>query len=200
MRRLVPALIFAVALSACRPAAPKVDVAAEEAAIRAQVAAFNAAVAAYDDSAAAAIYAPDAVLLPPNQGRQTGTAYLEQMLAGLKPLKATFVVTPVTIVIAASGDLAVEEGTWTTSIPATNGASFQDNGKYLVAWRKVNGAWLTQFDTWNSSNASASAEGRPLRPSNTLTRTPEPSGSGPYRVTASPIYLPGHVGTLPAFP
>ena len=158
MRRLVPALIFAVALSACQPAAPKVDMAAEEAAIRAQVAAFNAAVAAYDDSAAAAIYAPDAVLLPPNQGRQTGTASLEQMLAGLEPLKATFVVTPTTIVIAASGDLAVEEGTWTTSIPTTNGASFKDNGKYLVAWKKVNGTWLTQFDTWNSDNASASAE------------------------------------------
>lgn len=158
MRRLVPALSLIATLVACQPAAPKVDVAAEEAAIRAQVAAFNAAVAAYDDSAAAAIYAPDAVLLPPNQGRQTGTAALEQMIAGLEPLKATFVVTPVTVVIAASGDLAVEEGTWTTNIPATNGASFQDNGKYLVAWKKVNGTWLTQFDTWNSSNASASAE------------------------------------------
>ena len=88
----------------------------------------------------------------------TGTAYLEQMLAGLEPLKATFVVTPNTIVIAASGDLAVEEGTWVTTIPAASGASFTDNGKYLVAWKKVNGTWLAQFDTWNSSNASASAE------------------------------------------
>jgi ketosteroid isomerase-like protein len=158
MHRFVPALSLLGFLAACQPAAPKVDVAAEEAAIRAQVAAFNAAVAAYDDSAAAAIYAPDAVLLPPNQGRQTGTGYLEQMLAGLEPLKATFVVTPNTIVIAASGDLAVEEGTWVTTIPAASGASFTDNGKYLVAWKKVNGTWLTQFDTWNSSNASASAE------------------------------------------
>ena len=158
MHRFVPALTLVVSLAACQPAAPKVDMAAEDAAIRAQVAAFNAAVAAYDETAAAAIYAPDAVLLPPNQGRQTGTEFLEQMLAGLEPLKATFVVTPSTIVIAASGDLAVEEGTWTTSIPAATGAAFQDNGKYLVAWKKVNGTWLTQFDTWNSSNAPATAQ------------------------------------------
>lgn len=157
MRRFVSPLSLVLALAACQPAAPKVDVAAEEAAIRAQVAVFNAAVAAYDDSAAAAIYAPDAVLLPPNQGRQTGTAAIEEMIAGLKPLKANFVVTPNTIVIAASGDLAVEEGTWKTSIPVASGAAFEDNGKYLVAWRKVNGTWLAQFDTWNSSNASPAA-------------------------------------------
>lgn len=157
MRRLVSSLSLLAFVAACQPGAPKVDLAAEEAAIRAQVAAFNAAVAAYDDSAAAAIYAPDAVLLPPNQARQTGTAAIEQLVAGLEPLKATFVVTPATIVIAASGDLAVEEGTWTTSIPAASGAAFEDNGKYLVAWKKVNGTWLTQFDTWNSSNASPSA-------------------------------------------
>jgi uncharacterized protein (TIGR02246 family) len=153
MRRLVPTLSLVTALAACQPAAPKVDVAAEEQAIRAQVAAFNAAVAAYNDSAVAAIYAPDAVLLPPNQGRQTGPAFLEQMIAGLEPLKATFSVTPVTIVVAASGDLAVEEGTWKTSVPKPDGTAFEDNGKYLVAWKKINGTWLTQFDTWNSDNA-----------------------------------------------
>ena len=153
MRRLVASLLLLPALTACQPAAPKVDAAAEEAAIRAQVAAFNAAVAAYDTAGVIAVYAPDAVLLPPNQGRQTGTAFLTQMISGLEPLKATFVVTPVAIVVAASGDLAVEEGTWKTSIPNPDGTSFTDYGKYLVAWKKVNGTWLTQFDTWNSDNA-----------------------------------------------
>jgi len=157
MRRLAPALSLLAALAACQPAAPKVDVAAEEQAIRAQDAAFNAALAAYDDSAVVAIYAPDAVLLPPNQGRQTGTAFIEQMVAGLEPLKATFVVTPVNIVIAASGDLAVEEGSWKTSVPRPDGTAFEDHGKYLVAWKKINGTWLTQFDTWNSDNAPPSA-------------------------------------------
>ena len=153
MRRLVPALSLVAVLAACQPATPKVDLAAEDAAIRAQVTAFNAAMAAYDTAAAAAIYAPDAVLLPPNQGRQTGTDFITQMVAGMEPLKATFAVTPTTIVVAASGDLAVEEGTWKASVPNADGTTFEDNGKYLVAWKKVNGTWLTQFDTWNSDNA-----------------------------------------------
>jgi uncharacterized protein (TIGR02246 family) len=157
MRRLVPALSLAAVMAACQPAAPKVDVAAEEAAIRAQVTAFNTAIAAYDAAGAAAVYAPDAVLLPPNQGRQTGTDFITAMVAGLEPLKATFVVTPTTIVVAASGDLAVEEGTWKATVPNADGTTFEDVGKYLVAWKKVNGTWLTQFDTWNSDNAPPQA-------------------------------------------
>jgi len=157
MRRLLASLFLLPVLAGCQPAAPKVDTAAEEQAIRAQVTAFNAAMAAYDPAGAAAIYAPDAVLLPPNQGRQTGTDFITQMVAGMEPLKATFTVTPTTIVVAASGDLAVEEGTWKASVPNADGTTFEDNGKYLVAWKKVNGTWLTQFDTWNSDNAPPSS-------------------------------------------
>ena len=49
------------------------------------------------------------------------------------------------------------KGPGSTSIPVAGGANFEDNGKYLVAWKKINGTWLTQFDTWNSSNAAPSA-------------------------------------------
>lgn len=160
MRRLVPALSLVTVLVACQPAAPKVDLVAEEQAIRAQVTAFNAAIAAYDDSAVAGIYAPDAVLMPPNQGRQTGTVSLEQMIAGLEPLKATFVLTPVAIMVTASGDLALEEGTWKTSIPMADGTAFEDYGKYLVGWKKTNGTWLIQYDIWNSDNAPPTPAGR----------------------------------------
>jgi uncharacterized protein (TIGR02246 family) len=130
-----------------------VDLAAEEAAIRAQVAAFNAAVAAYDEAGAVAIYAPDAVLMPPNQGRQVGTEFLTAMLTGLEPLKATFAVTPTAVMVTASGDQALEEGTWQTSLPMADGTKFEDYGKYLVAWKKTNGTWLIQYDIWNSDNA-----------------------------------------------
>ena len=111
MRRLVPALIFAVALSACRPHS---GAGTRPRRRRPSVPRWPRSTPPWRPTT---IPPPqpstplDRCLsfLPPNQGRQTGTAYLEQMLAGLKPLKATFVVTPVTIVIAASGDLAVEE-------------------------------------------------------------------------------------------
>ncbi len=55
--------------------------------------------------------------------------------------------------VTASGDLALEEGTWKTSIPMADGTAFEDNGKYLVGWKKTNGAWLIQYDIWNSDNA-----------------------------------------------
>ena len=157
MRRLIPALSLAAALAACQPAAPKVDVAAEEAAIRAQVAAFNTAIQAYDTAGIGAVYAPDAVLLPPNQGRIVGTALIEGMFGGMQQLKAQMAVTPTAITVAASGDIAVEEGTWTWTMPNADGSTFNDNGKYLVAWKKVGGKWLVSQDIWNSDNAPPAA-------------------------------------------
>jgi len=153
MRRLAVLSLLALA-AACQPAPPKVDTAAEEAAIRAQVTAFNAAVAAYDGPALAAIYTPDAILLAPNQGRLQGTADITQFFQGMKQVQAQMVLTPVAIEVAASGDLALEEGTWNTTIPMPNGGTFTDNGKYLVGWKKVNGTWLIQIDSWNSDNAA----------------------------------------------
>jgi uncharacterized protein (TIGR02246 family) len=153
MRRVLPAVALVTTLAACQPAPPKVDVAAEEQAIRAQVAALNTAVQAYDTAGIGAVYAPDAVLLPPNQGRMVGTDLIEGMFGGMEALKAQMTLTPTAIMVAASGDLAVEEGTWTWTMPNADGSTFNDNGKYLVAWKKTGGKWLIQADTWNSDNA-----------------------------------------------
>ena len=54
MRRIGTAVSLLALLTACQPAAPKVDAAAEEAAIRAQAAAFQTAVTAYDEAAVGA--------------------------------------------------------------------------------------------------------------------------------------------------
>jgi uncharacterized protein (TIGR02246 family) len=153
MRRLVPTLLLLPILAACQPAAPTVDAAAEELAIRAQVAAFNTAVAAYDSLAVGALYAQDAVLLPPNQERLEGTAGIRQFFAGLQQLNVAMAITPTVIVVATSGDIAMEEGTWALSMPLPDGSTFNDNGKYLVAWKKVDGTWLMERDIWNSDNA-----------------------------------------------
>jgi uncharacterized protein (TIGR02246 family) len=158
MRPLAPLFALLTVLPACQPAAPKVDVAAEEQAIRAQVAALNTAVQAYDTAAIAAIYAPDAVLLPPNQARIVGVDLIKGMFGGMQALQAQMTLTPTSILVAASGDLAVEEGTWTWTMPNADGSTFNDNGKYLVAWKKVGGRWLIQADTWNSDTAPPAAK------------------------------------------
>ena len=153
MRRLSASLFLLPLLAACQPAAPKVDTAAEEQAIRAQIAAFNTAVAAYDSAGLAALYAQDAALLPPNQGRLEGAAAIQQMFAGMRQMNVSMVVTPLVVVVAASGDIAMEEGTWTLTMPMADGTTFNDNGKYLVAWKKIDGTWLMERDIWNSDNA-----------------------------------------------
>lgn len=152
MRSIGSAVAVLALLSACQPAAPTVDAAAEEAAIRSQVAAFQAGVTAYDTAAIGAVYAPDAGLLPANMPRLAGRAAIEQFFAVLETAKAVLTVTPTAIAIAANGDMAVEEGTWTWTNPNPDGSLVKDNGKYLVAWKKVDGTWLMQTDIWNSDN------------------------------------------------
>lgn len=153
MRRLAPALLLLPVLAACQPAAPMVDTAAAEQAIRAQVAAFNAAAAGSDTTAIGALYTPDAAVLPPNQEKLEGTANIVAFFAGMKQVGAAVTITPTAIVVASSGDMAMEEGTWTSSIPTPDGSTFTDNGKYLVAWKNVGGTWLMERDIWNSDNA-----------------------------------------------
>jgi uncharacterized protein (TIGR02246 family) len=157
MRRLLASLFLLPVLAACQPAAPTVDTAAEEQAIRAQVAALNTALAAYDSIAIAAMYAQDAALLPPNQERLEGTAAIQQFFAGMQQVNASMVIAPTVVVVAASGDIAMEEGTWTFTMPMADGSTFTDNGKYLAAWKKIDGTWLMERDIWNSDNAPPSS-------------------------------------------
>ncbi|MEZ4413267.1 MAG: SgcJ/EcaC family oxidoreductase [Gemmatimonadales bacterium] len=157
MRRHLASLFLLPLLAACQPAAPKVDTAAEEQAIRAQVTALNAALAAYDTQALSAVYAQDASLLPPNQERLDGPAAIQQFFAGMQQLNVKMVIEPVVVVVAASGDIAMEEGTWSVTMPMPNGSTFSDNGKYLAAWKKIDGTWLMERDIWNSDNAPPSS-------------------------------------------
>lgn len=132
----------------------KADTAAEETAIRAQVAAWNAAIVAKNDSALAAIYADNATAMPPNEKAVSGTAGIRAAFAHMWPMNPSLVVTPTSIVVASSGDMATEAGTWAFS--ATTPA-MTDNGKYLVHWHKMNGTWKMVDDIWNSDNPAAPA-------------------------------------------
>lgn len=147
---LSPLLLFALACATPQQAPKAADDTAAKAAdsaIRAIDASWNAALVAQNDSAIAAIYAADAVLMPPDMPRVTGAASIRQFWAGLWVLKAKLVLEPVSIRV--SGDWAIEEGNWTFSIPTTGGDT-KDNGKYLVTWRQENGQWKAVQDIWNS--------------------------------------------------
>lgn len=151
MRILVRPLVLSVLILAAgcaRPAASP-DTTADEQAIRDLVTAWNGYLTAKNDSALAALYAADAVLMPPNMPRVTGAENVRAFWAQIWPLNATLTLTPASVKVA--GALAIEEGNWTWSAPTPEGEQ-KDNGKYLVTWRKQDGQWKVVQDIWNSDN------------------------------------------------
>jgi len=142
-------LLFAcLLLAACPPGPPTTDTAADEQAIRALVDGMNQAVAAQNDSAIAALYAENAVLLPPGMRRSTGREDIRVFWQGLWGMKPTLTMMPVTITI--SGDLAVEEGNYMWSVPLAKGGEEKEDGKVLVTWRRTDTSWAIVQHMWNA--------------------------------------------------
>src|SRR5687767_14925301 len=160
-RHLALAVGTAIALSACtQPAPPPVDTAAEEAALKSVTAAWLEAYNAGDVEKIVAMYAEDAVLMPPHAPVATGhaaiRAYLTTDTAGAKAAGIKLV--PGTSTAGVAGDTGWESGTYT----ATNAAGTTvDGGSYLSVSHKSNGKWLYYRDTYNSDQplpAAAPAE------------------------------------------
>ncbi len=136
------------AVLACQPVPAKLSD-ADIAAIRAATASFVENGLARRDSANAALYAEDAVLMPPNQPAVEGRAAIRAWLAGFPPM-AAFSLTP--IEIDGHGDLAYVRGTYTLTIAASGKTpAMPDHGKYVdVRRRQADGSWLITADMFNS--------------------------------------------------
>lgn len=150
LRRFTSSLMIILA-AGCTAAPKPVDTAADDRAIRAIDDAWNGYLASQNDSAIAAIYTADAILMPPNSPEVKGTDAIRQFWASLWPIKAELKLTVRDIAI--SGDLAVETGIYGLRIPGPDAAStINDNGKYIVAWRREGGTWKVVRDIYNSDN------------------------------------------------
>ena len=156
MRRATPTLLALAVASACT-VAPKVDPIVEMHAIRAQDAAFSAAVAKLDVVATAALYAPDATILPPGLPAVHGPDAIRTMLASLFTAPGlSITLRPQRIDIAAAGDLATDQGEVEVGMNTAEGPVIEVS-KYLEVWRKVDGEWKLMYDTWNANTPSAPA-------------------------------------------
>jgi len=137
---LAAAALVALAACARQPAA---NVAAEEQAVRDASAAWMKAVQARDWAAASANFAPDGMSFPehkqPVMGPAAVQAAAEAEWAGMPNASLSW--TTDKVVVAASGDMALEIGSWTMS---NQGA--EDRGKYVTVWQKVAGAWKAAAD------------------------------------------------------
>jgi ketosteroid isomerase-like protein len=165
--RIAPALIALLTVATSCTSAPKVDVQAEEKAIRALDEQFVALVAKKDQAGLVAIYAADAVVMPPNAPAAKGAEAIGKVFGGLITLPGlSFQLIPETIEIGAAGDMAVDAGSAVMELDTPQGR-VKDTSKYLVAWKKVNGSWKIAFDIWNENAppapppADADAKGKP---------------------------------------
>jgi ketosteroid isomerase-like protein len=152
------AVVVVLSSSACRPRAETPEAAlarqaadqqAAEDAIRPLMERYVTHYNSGHADSLAAFYAADAHLMPANLPAVVGQAAIQaafsQAMAGKGQLKL------VTEEIIASGNLAVERGTYEeTYTPPGASAAVTDRGKYLAHWRRIGGKWLLVDDIANS--------------------------------------------------
>ena len=141
------AIVGAVGLSAFAAD----DAARIKAGTESWVKSFNAGNA----SSVAAMYAEDAVLMPPGAQPARGTAAIKDAIAKeiaeAKKGKVTFVI-GTNDEVGVSGDMAWHSGGYFVMDKANKPV---EAGKFLEVWERKNGKWRIVRDTWNSNGAQA---------------------------------------------
>ena len=109
-----------------------------------------------DAAAVANMYTMDARVLPPNGDMVEGRANIQKfwqgaMSAGLK------LVSLETVHVETQGNIAVEVGRYTSTVPGAGGTTTTDKGKYVVVWKRQGRSWKLAVDTFNTSMPVATA-------------------------------------------
>ena len=127
-----------------------VDSGADEQAIRGHVDHWLQLVKAKDAAGIAALYAEDGAVMPPNAPIGKGRGAIQQTWASMMRTPG-FALTfaPEQIVVSASGDMALDRGTYNLTV-APDGTPQTDTGKYVVVWRKIGSEWKAAADIFNS--------------------------------------------------
>jgi uncharacterized protein (TIGR02246 family) len=105
---------------------------------------YAAAYNAKDAAKVAALYAEDALVMPPNEPMVKGRANIQARLQRELKENVTLQLTPTESTI--SGSQAFEAGTATVKLP--DGRTEKE--KYLVVYKRVGSEWKIAFDIWNS--------------------------------------------------
>ena len=134
------------------PTAPR-DHTADEAAIRQTDANWVKTAATHNVDAWDAFYAPDAVVLPPNEKTAADPASIRANIGELLGLPGLAIEwEPTKIVVSDAGDMAYAYGTYTLQAKdPMSGMAIEDKGKVAEIWRKqADGSWKCVLDTWSS--------------------------------------------------
>jgi len=142
---------FVVLALGCNQAPPPVDLKAAEDAVRAVDAAQMKAAQALDAAGVAAAYSDDVTVMCPNQPLLVGKDAAQKQWATMLVPGTQVTWAPSKVEVAASGDMAYVQGTYTVSTPGPDGKPVSDKGKYLaVSKKQADGSWKVSEDTWNS--------------------------------------------------
>lgn len=116
-------------------------------AIEVQNAKLSEALGLGDASLVAALYSPDAVVMPPNSPKIVGRAAIQELFQGL--IDSGISSARLTAeVVESSGNFASEIG---TGVFGMKDGTFQPPVKYVVVWKRNEaGVWQLHIDIWNS--------------------------------------------------
>lgn len=130
--------------------AAQVSTAAEEQAINGVNQRWLELIRAKDAAAIAQLYAEDGVVMPPNEPAARGREAIAQWW-GRSMQMPGFDLTFETdqLLVSASADMALDRGTYRFKAAPPEGA-IDDNGKFVVVWKKVGGDWKVAADIFNS--------------------------------------------------
>ena len=151
MKRLLPVTLLII----CAASIVEAQQSARTA-IEANTKQFTEAFNKGDAAAVANLYTTDARMLPPNAEMVDGRANIQKywqgaMSAGVKMVSLE------TVHVETQGNIAVEIGRYTTTIPGAGSITTTDKGKYVVVWKREGGSWKLAVDIFNTSIPTASA-------------------------------------------
>jgi len=143
MRLISKALcLLAVLTAACSSgnAGPTFD-AADQDKIKAVIQRLTEAFNAKDAAKAAALYTPEAVVMPPNKALSRGRNFVEQYYTSRFGEGATELALQPNE-IKGSGTLAVAMGDYRLTLAPPQGPRRRDRGKFVWIFRELNNVWM----------------------------------------------------------
>ncbi len=112
---------------------------------------FGEAVRSGDATALATLCTEDARLLPPNSEMIVGREGIEGFWGGGLQMGIKDAILT-TVEVFVMGDMVCEIGKYDLTIQPEGQEAIEDNGKYLVIWKKAaDGTWKLHVDIWNTS-------------------------------------------------
>ncbi len=142
-------LVVVVVLLTLAPFHTRGQSASDEQQIRARRESSNAAIARHDAAGIGAFLAPNAIVVTSNSIHREGRDANVQSFADQFRTRPDVVYrrTPDDVRVFAPWQMAAERGRWTGSWTEADG-KIQLTGSYYAKWRKVDGAWLIESETY----------------------------------------------------